>query len=158
MPKQIKRHLIVMVVLVGIFLVARYLLVPDSFGEYGHYRGLSLQENEARPMHYAGEESCTACHKEHAEMKEIDVHSELSCETCHGPGLAHEENPDSVKVYVPHSREFCGRCHAENPARSRNVIFQINLQEHNPGKECIECHNPHQPWDLREQATQEEDF
>jgi hypothetical protein len=24
--------------------------------------------------------------------------------------------------------------------------MQVDLAEHNTGKNCVECHNPHQPW------------
>lgn len=29
-------------------------------------------------------------------------------------------------------------------------LAQIDLKEHYPEKKCIECHNPHLPWDITE--------
>lgn len=150
MPKQLKNLLILFVVVVAIFAVARELLVPDSFGEYGHYRALSLQENEAKEAHYAGREACNECHQDYADMIFMDVHESVACESCHGPSLRHVNEPEYLGMNMRGDREFCGKCHAIHPARSRNVIFQIDLTEHYPEKDCTECHNPHMPWDLRE--------
>jgi hypothetical protein len=158
MPPQIKRLLPLFVVFIGLFLLARYFLIPESFGKYGYYRALALEENAALKPQYAGKESCTECHDDIAEAKSLDIHADLSCETCHGPGRGHVDNPDSVKVSKPSGREFCGLCHSMNPARDRNVVNQVDLNEHNIGKDCIECHNPHKPWDLKNQDKPEGNF
>jgi hypothetical protein len=96
---------------------------------------------------YAGEKACMECHQDMADLKAPNVHKSLSCETCHGPGLAHANSTDSIlPVRVPKSREFCEMCHAKNAARKAGNVVQINVKEHNPGQKCIECHNPHNPW------------
>jgi len=41
-----------------VFLIVRALLVPKTFGEYGHYRGSALTDLAARPAHYAGHDTC----------------------------------------------------------------------------------------------------
>ena len=146
MPPQIKRLALVFAVFIGLFLVARHFLVPKSFGEFGHYRGQSLVENQAKPAKYAGEKACADCHQDMVDLKSPNVHKSLSCETCHGPGLEHINSSDSVHMRVPKSREFCATCHTKNSARSAENIVQINIKEHNPGQICTECHNPHSPW------------
>jgi len=158
MPLQIKRHLIILAVMVVLFLLFRYLMIPESFGELGHYRANSLQDNELLEMKYAGRESCGDCHEDKAELLKMNLHSGLSCETCHGPGMAHIENSDSGKLIIPESREACGICHSQNPARKQKVVMQIDLNDHNPGNNCNYCHNPHAPWELRNQETPEENF
>ncbi|MBW6461362.1 MAG: hypothetical protein K0B08_12390 [Bacteroidales bacterium] len=158
MPPQIKRLLLLFGLFIGLFLLARYLLIPESFGKYGHYRGNSLYENMELPIQYAGSESCTECHADVADDKESDIHDNLSCESCHGPSLAHVNASETIGVEKPSGREFCGLCHSRHSARDRNVVFQIDLAEHNADKDCIECHNPHKPWDLKEQDTPEEAF
>jgi hypothetical protein len=155
MPPQIKRLLPLFVLFIGLFLLARHFLIPESFGKYGHYRALSLEDNAAFKPNYTGKEACAKCHDTIAEAISLDVHSDLSCETCHGAGQAHADNPDSVKILKPSGREFCGLCHSINPARDRNVVNQVNLGEHNIGKDCIECHNPHKPWELKNQNKPE---
>ena len=158
MPPQIKRHLIILGVMVSLFILFRYLMIPDSFGELGYYRANSLQENELKPMYYEGGESCGDCHEDKAEQLHSDVHVNLACETCHGPGMAHIENSDSGKLMLPESRDACGICHSKNPARKKKMVVQIDLNDHNPDKNCNYCHNPHAPWELRNQETPEENF
>lgn len=152
MPPQIKRLLLLFAIFIGLFLLVRHFLVPESFGKFGHYRGLSLDENAAMELHYAGKESCAECHREIADKLSSDLHDVLSCETCHGPGRAHADSPDSVKVFLPKEREFCGLCHDLMPGRRTDAVHQVVLSEHNTGKYCIECHNPHAPWELKVQT------
>jgi len=158
MPIQIKRHLIVLVILVAAFITFRQLMIPESFGDLGHYRANSLVDNEQKPMVYAGREICYDCHDDIFMVKEADFHARLACEACHGPGLAHIDNPDSVDMILPVSRDHCGLCHQKNAAKPQNVITQIELQEHNPENKCIDCHNPHAPWELKDLDLPEENF
>jgi len=52
------------VAIVGSYLVARYFLTPNSFREYGWYRGEALGEIASRPPVYAGKKACDECHSE----------------------------------------------------------------------------------------------
>jgi len=147
MPPQIKRLALLFTIFIGLFFVARHFLVPKSFGEFGHYRGLSLVENQAKTPKYSGSKACADCHQDIVDLKSPYVHRSLSCETCHGPGLEHVNSTDSIiPVRVPKEREFCALCHTKNAARLADNVVQINVTEHNPGQKCIECHNPHNPW------------
>jgi hypothetical protein len=146
MPAQIKRLALLFGLFLAIFLVARYFLVPKSFGEYGHYRGLSLTENQEKQPRYAGQDICQECHDDVFGLKSANEHSTISCETCHGPGLVHTENQDSLPV-KPSRREFCAKCHSLNAARSATNVAMINPDEHNTGQDCQTCHNPHSPWE-----------
>ena len=139
MPPQIKRLALISAVFIGLFFVARYFLVPKSFGEFGHYRGLSLVENQAVTPKYAGEKACADCHQDMTDLKKLGPHQSLSCETCHGPGLLHINSSDTIiPMAVPKTRDFCLTCHAKNAARTSGNIVQINTKEHNPGQKCIE--------------------
>lgn len=149
-PPQIPRLALAFAIFISLFLIARHFLVPDTFGEYGHYRGASLIDNEQVEIHYAGQNACFECHQDIQDLKSKDVHSELHCETCHGPGQKHVESGEASDIVKPAGREFCGRCHAMNAAKQKNAVFQVDLNKHNIGKNCIECHNPHQPWEMKE--------
>lgn len=145
-PRHITRLIIVFAVFIAVFLVIRQLLIPESFGEYGHYRANSLIENEANEIHYAGHMACLDCHQDVEDAKLLDVHETINCEVCHGPGQKHVLSGDAADIQKPNGREFCGSCHAKNAARPTDAIFQVDLEEHNKGENCTECHNPHQPW------------
>jgi hypothetical protein len=149
-PPQLYRLAIAFAIFITLFLVLRKILVPESFGQYGHYRGDSLSDNALPEIHYAGQQACFECHQEIEDLKKTDVHKDIHCETCHGPGQKHVESGEATDIRKPGSREFCGTCHDQNAAKRTDAIFQIKLNEHNTGKNCIECHNPHQPWKMKE--------
>lgn len=151
MPEQLKRLIPLFALFILIFLIVRYLLLPDSFGQFGHYRGDALIDNQEKEIVYATDESCVDCHSDIAEMLEMDLHSELSCMGCHGPGLKHSLDPENEKVEKHTDRKFCGSCHMEDPARPTNMVFQVNIHEHHMERTlCIDCHNPHAVWELKE--------
>ena len=145
-PPQIPRLALAFAIFISLFLLLRHFLVPDTFGEYGHYRGASLVENAQPEIHYAGQKACLECHQDIEELKKQDVHSEIHCETCHGPGEKHVLSGEKVDILKPTGREFCGLCHAINAAKQISAVVQVDLNKHNVGKNCLECHNPHQPW------------
>ena len=88
-PPQIPRLAIAFAIFISLFLVLRHFLTPDTFGEYGHYRGASLIENTEPEIHYAGQQACFDCHQDIEDLKKQDVHKNIHCETCHGPGQKH---------------------------------------------------------------------
>jgi hypothetical protein len=149
-PPQLKRLAIAFAVFISLFLLLRHFLVPDSFGQFGFYRGNSLADNAAVVPHYAGQAACFDCHQDVEDAKKEDVHKDIHCETCHGPGLKHIETSEAKDIVKPSEREFCGSCHMKNAARKADVIVQVDLKKHNVEKKCIECHNPHQPWKMKE--------
>lgn len=158
MPPQLKRLVPLFIIFVGLFLLARYLLIPESFGEYGHYRGNSLIDNAAHEPRYAGSKICADCHEEISLGKASDLHAEISCESCHGACQSHVNDYENVRVDKPSGREFCALCHAINPARKKNTVTQIDPAEHNIDHDCIECHNPHLPCEIKDLDNPGETF
>ncbi|MCL5099230.1 MAG: cytochrome c3 family protein [Candidatus Omnitrophica bacterium] len=140
-PPQILRLILLTLAIVGVYSVARYFLTPASFGRYGWYRAAALGEIAAYPPDYAGKAACAQCHKDKAEQIAKGPHKALSCESCHGPGMAHVGNPD-VKLVKP-AAPLCLRCHEANPSRPE-WLKQVTLADHY-GENCLECHVPHQP-------------
>lgn len=149
-PPQLTRLAIAFAIFISLFLLVRSLLVPDTFGEYGHYRGDALIDNAAPETHFAGQDACLDCHQDIEDQKLEDVHSGIRCEACHGPGGKHVEDAEASSIIKPTSREFCAKCHTLNAARKLTTVNQIDITSHNIGKNCIECHNPHQPWTIKE--------
>lgn len=129
--------------IVGLMLI-RHLLVPDTFGQYGHYRAKAADEIRALPASYAGYQACVDCHDDIYTAKQASFHKGLSCEVCHGPAAQHIEDPENIKPTKPHGRDFCILCHGYNMSRPSGFP-QILPNTHNPGKACLGCHNPHAP-------------
>ena len=149
-PPHIRRLMLAFAVFISIFLLVRHFLRPETFGEYGPYRGAALIDNAQYEIHYSGQQACFECHQDIEDLKAQDVHSEIRCETCHGPGQKHVVSSDTTDIFVPAGREFCGLCHTMNAARPKDAVFQIDIKEHNVEKNCTECHNAHQPWEMKE--------
>jgi hypothetical protein len=145
-PPQLTRLAIAFGIFITLFILVRNLLVPETFGEFGHYRGASLIDNALPEIHYAGEKACFDCHQDIEDLKKGDVHNGIRCETCHGPGQKHVLSADAADILKPTGRDFCGNCHGKNAAKRVSAVFQVDLNKHNEGKNCLECHNPHQPW------------
>ena len=145
-PPQITRLGIYFIIFISLYLFIKQRLVPESFGKYGHYRADYLDENASLDAVYGGQQLCFECHEDIFDLRNAGLHKGLSCETCHGPALLHAESFGEVKPDIPAGREFCGRCHSQNAARSANIIAQVDITEHNKEFDCMECHNSHQPW------------
>ena len=141
MPPQIFRLVLLTLGIVGTYAVARVLLTPSSFGEYGWYRGAALAEIASRTPVYAGKKACDECHSDVLQKLAKGDHKTLSCEACHGVSRDHAENPDITPVKLTGSH--CIRCHEANPSRPA-CFRQIVVKDHYSGK-CTDCHVPHQP-------------
>jgi len=147
---HVMRPLYVVLVLAAIILIARIFLVPDDFGihengyTYGWYRQANVEEGKSVTVKYRGEEYCLACHSEQGKKIFSSRHKIIECENCHGPALEHPSNPP--KLTLDRSRALCLRCHTylAYPTSERSEIKGIDPERHNPGLECVLCHNPHE--------------
>ena len=144
MPQQIKRLAIVFALLIGGLVLARYMLVPPTFGKLGHYRAAAIDSVVAQPIHYAGQQVCIECHDDIGETKVTSRHRTVTCEVCHGPAAVHADDPDEAQPPAPRERGYCPLCHGYNASRPTGFP-QIDPMAHNPVKPCIACHDPHQP-------------
>jgi len=142
-------HLLRLALVFGVgiiaFAILRTLLVPNSFGEYGHYRGNAIAETAAQPLRFAGHQACEACHSDILEIKNAGKHAGVNCEACHGPASSHAEDPGAVQPPKLSTKILCTRCHEVNGARPKSFP-QIVTKEHNAGDlPCETCHQPHSP-------------
>jgi Cytochrome c3 len=146
------RPFLVVIVLVALFLTFRYFYVPRDFGvqEQGYMYGFHRLSNEKDwkefPVSYKfdkGNEYCKGCHEDKVTSLLASPHKMIPCEDCHGPALNHPDNP--AKLQIDRRRDLCLRCHSDlpYPGAGRNVIPGIDPFGHNPGVECVSCHNPH---------------
>lgn len=145
-PPQVTRPLSIAAVIALFYGVAHYLLVPATFGAFGHYRGAALAELADRPLGFAGKEACAKCHETENGDLAGDSHKTLSCETCHGPSYSHAQN-SSDKSFTPQKisdERFCLRCHLRNVSRPEKFP-QVTDPKHSDGEPCLSCHLPHKP-------------
>src|SRR3974390_1070571 len=119
MPPQVVRLVLLTIGIIGSYLIARSFLTPNSFGQYGWYRGEALAELSSRVPEFAGRKSCEECHAEGTTKLNKGEDKTLSCESCRGAGLAHVENPD-VKMGILNV-SHCIRCHEANPSRPKGL-------------------------------------
>ncbi|MBI4297704.1 MAG: hypothetical protein HY676_04155 [Chloroflexi bacterium] len=140
------RHLVragaLLVVGVVVFLLIRQVLVPRSFGEYGYYRGENVQEWASLPLTFSDTSSCNQCHAPVYAQWHSSPHVAVSCENCHGPGIAHIET--GAKLTIPEARELCLVCHERLFSRPANFP-QVESVAHAGDVECTACHSPHSP-------------
>jgi hypothetical protein len=141
-PPQVARLVLLTLGIVGTYLVARYFLTPQSFGEYGWYRGAALAELASHDRAYAGSKACEECHSEQHQLLLSAAHKGLSCEACHGAAQAHADNPDLKPEILNYSH--CVRCHEANPSRPK-WHKQVTAWTHYTGETCTACHIPHNP-------------
>ena len=127
-----------------LLLAMRSVLVPKSFGQYGHYRGDAMAEIAARPVNFAGHETCEGCHDEVLQKKKDGKHSHVNCEACHGPQAAHANDPATVQPPKLDTAVLCVRCHEANAAKPKNFP-QVASADHSSGMPCDTCHQPHSP-------------
>ncbi|HUG54555.1 MAG TPA: hypothetical protein VMR21_13190 [Vicinamibacteria bacterium] len=125
------------------FAVVQRLLVPEGFGELGHYRTGALADNRSRPVVFAGGAACQECHSDVAETKARGGHARPSCEACHGALARHAADPE-VKPVRPDGRTLCMRCHAVLVGRP-GAFPQVDVDDHAGEATCTECHAAHDP-------------
>lgn len=151
MKSHVWRPLFVVIGLVVIILIARIFIVPRDFGiqergfMYGFYRKSSEEDWKKIMVKYKSAEYCKDCHGDKYSMIMQTPHAIIQCENCHGPAMEHPSDPPKPKI--DKSREQCLRCHypLPYPTSGRANIRGIDPEKHNPGIECVMCHNPHKP-------------
>ena len=142
MPPQLLRLVVLALLILGSYAVARVVLTPPTFGKFGHYRAAALDDAAARPPLYSGAKACVECHDDTVDKLAKDHHRTVGCESCHGPSRPHARNPDTATTKL--AADLCLRCHTAEIARPARQK-QITVTEHFPGDRCIECHVAHEP-------------
>lgn len=147
MSPQTLRILLLAAVMVGAYAAIRPAMVPETFGEEGHYRAAAVTEEAAREPLHVGNAACVECHEEAGDALGGGMHAELSCEGCHGTMPDHVREPERFAAVLPseeHSRQACGQCHHDRTGRPESMTL-IDIAEHEePDEPCVACHAPHE--------------
>ncbi len=151
MSSHVYRPLYLVIVVIGLILLARFVVVPSDFGiyergfMYGFHRRSNEKEWEAFKVKFRTRKYCKDCHPDKYENIMKSKHHIIQCENCHGPAFDHPENPP--KLEINKARSLCLRCHTKlpYPTSQRSKIKGINPENHNPEMQCVMCHNPHKP-------------
>jgi predicted CXXCH cytochrome family protein len=164
--KYSRRIVAILIAAVGAAAIVRSFLVPKGFGEFGHYRGAAPGEVAALTPVFQGKQACGACHAAEFERHEKDVHVNVQCEDCHGPGEAHvaarraHAPAEQGHIFRELEQSNCLACHRRLVARPK-LFPTIEVAEHfalvgvkDPKTTCQSCHDPHQPLFLERPVSQ----
>lgn len=158
--KHLIRALLLLLVVGGVVDLGRRLLVPPSFGVYGHFRAANLKEQRDLPIQFAKSNTgdCVTCHDSKVATLLSSHHKVLACMNCHGPLNEHitvsKDGSDMEKtgeMRIERSYKHCARCHQKQSARA-GKLAQVEILDHVRAMGaslqetvCLNCHNPHKP-------------
>lgn len=150
----------VLACVIAVAATARLLVYPKTYGQYGHWRGDALKDQmNLRPPLHTGSAACIKCHEDEATLHKKDVHANVHCESCHGPGGKHCQEQDKVAITRPDAKPLvvatnqtqCLTCHRRLEARPASFP-QVDVKAHyamlhlkNTNTACTSCHEPHEP-------------
>ena len=137
------RLAVVFIVGAALFAIVHRLLVPSSFGRYGHFRADAIVEIASRPVSFAGHQTCETCHSDVLEVKTKGKHARIACESCHDALSSHADDP-SIQPKKLDAAVLCAGCHEASTAKP-NWFPQVVSEEHSSGIVCTTCHQPHNP-------------
>ncbi|MBF0565795.1 MAG: cytochrome C [Nitrospirae bacterium] len=161
------RPVIVVIGVIVFILGMRMILVPGDFkaknGDYKYqwHRVSSEEFWKNFPVKHKGREFCKQCHPDKIEKVADSGHKNVQCENCHAQFNPEKKgHPINLKedfgylldIGIDRSRELCKRCHAKleyRPnlyfmfAKGPSTFHMIDPTKHNPGIECVTCHDVH---------------
>jgi hypothetical protein len=165
---HVTRVIILLAVAAVFGLAFQAVLRPSGLGAGGKYqRGVLEGIISKEPLHQ-GKAVCGECHAEIHQTHQKDIHFDVQCEDCHGPGADHvqaqragppaEDDPARL-MPKEYTLEGCLFCHRRLNARPADfpqidpVAHYEFLKVTAPETRCIECHSPHEPVFLLTRVT-----
>ncbi|MBI2967809.1 MAG: hypothetical protein HYY40_08350 [Bacteroidetes bacterium] len=151
MPQQVTRLILVFAIFIGIFYTVRSYFVPESWGEFGHYRGNAIREIAALETKYADIKTCIECHKENAGLLAEGEHASIKCQTCHGPGYKHNKyyelqgksnTPDSASMSTEITDTSVSTENTDTSIQKHKSTTpeEFRLRTPDDRKFCLNCH------------------
>lgn len=128
----------------GLFALLSLVMVPDDFGQLGHYRTGALADNRLPELVHADGATCGDCHDDVVAIRRGSRHERVACQACHGPLAAHAADPAASMPVRPDPARLCLGCHARLIGRPTDFP-QVEPVEHAGDQPCAACHQPHHP-------------
>lgn len=144
LPEQVVRLGAVLGVLLGVVLLLRFVVLPESLFSAKPHQAAAVEREMAKPLRHAGVTACRGCHEEEFQAKYGGKHRDIGCENCHGAAALHASDESAAVPPKPRERVDCLVCHAFDASRP-NGFPQVDPQEHKPRKRCVSCHDGHDP-------------
>ncbi|MGA7748614.1 MAG: c-type cytochrome [Gallionella sp.] len=154
MPKHISRLLVLVAVFAIVAISAKRFLTPDSFYQYGHYRGNAVAEIAAKVPKLQGSAHCQSCHAAEYTEWRAGMHGRATkndavrglvikygpgCEVCHTGPAGNHPSREAMPLSIEDRVTTITHKHVDHPADmpGRNLMF--------PAKEmqslCLNCHD-----------------
>jgi len=150
-----REHIIRLLIVIGVVVVflflIRWLLIPQSFGRYGHYRGDNVGEQMDLPLVHMESFFCKDCHEVQYGDWQDNGHSLVNCEVCHGHWEIHNGRVKTMTAVK--NDDTCMICHQKITGRPEDFSQIVSLALHMEDKEkpeesdlnCLSCHDAHVP-------------
>ena len=120
----------------------------NPYRDYSLNADVNARQWAVLPLSYTASSTCAECHADQQARLTAATHEGIGCQSCHGALLEHaasgsEAVSAQVPVAVPED-ETCVRCHSARAGMALKFP-QVNVDKHNPGDLCVDCHLPHNP-------------
>lgn len=154
MPKHIVRLLVLILVVAVVAVSARRLLRPDSFYQYGHYRGNAVAEIASKVPKLQGSASCKSCHKEAYATWTAGIHRRATrkdaiqgvvfkygpgCEVCHTGPAGNHPSKDPMPLSI--EDRITTITHGDRKVHPANVPGRkLMLTPEEMRGLCLNCH------------------
>jgi hypothetical protein len=148
------RLVMVFFAIVIIVLIARAIMLPETWGEEGYYRAASIDEEAHKALIFGTNASCKECHSEIYELKVDSKHQKLSCEICHAPVGEHAQYGEKFAPMPTKTGrdqiDLCMSCHQKTVGRPAafptiDAIGHLEDQKVKTTHTCDQCHTVHAP-------------
>ncbi len=153
MPKHIVRLLTLIAVVAIVAITAKKFLTPDTFYQYGHYRGAAVAEIASKVPKLQGSASCQSCHKEvyaewaagiHRKATKNDVAQGVvvkngpNCEVCHTGPAGNHPSKEAMPLSIEDKVTTITHKHIDHPANvpGRKLL----LSPEDMRSICLNCH------------------
>lgn len=153
MPKHIVRLLVLVTVVATVVFSAKHFLIPDSFYQYGHYRGNAVAEVASKIPKLQGSASCESCHKAVYAEWTAGIHRKATrnnavrgvvykygpgCEVCHTGPAGNHPSREPMPLSIEDRVTTITHKHIDHPANEPGRKLLLS-----PGDMrglCLNCH------------------